>query len=99
MCDDTDFNKFYFPEPIGAPQDPPSESCKEAGKEAVFRELLPELQKKCKKAIFQINVFFRDFFGIICQKKLVDRVYILNKNFSSYSISLFNRFSILQIVK
>ena len=80
MCDDTDFNKFYFPEPIGgpAPQDPP------AKKRVKRRVLLPELQKKCKKAIFQINVFFRDFLGTNCQKKLVGRVYILNKNCSSY---------------
>ena len=70
MCDDTDFNKFYFPEPLGgpAPQDPPSEAGKEAGKEAVFRELLPELQKKCKKAIFQINVFFEFFLAQIVKK-------------------------------
>jgi len=82
VCDDTDFNKFYFPEPLILLK---KVSQKRRVKKRVKRRvLLPGIQKKCKKAIFQINDFFRDFFGTNCQKKLVDRVYILNKNFSSY---------------
>ena len=80
--DDTDINKFYIPEPLILLK---KVSQKRRVKKRVKRRvLLPKIQKKCKKAIFQINVFFRDFFGTICQKKLVGRVYILNKNFSSY---------------
>ena len=78
------FLNLWFGGP--APQDPPAKKRvkRRVKKRVKKRVLLAEIQKKCKKAIFQINVFFRDFFGTICQKKLVGRVYILNKNFSSY---------------
>ena len=69
VCDDTDFNKFYFPEPLGgpAPQDPPvkkrvKKRVKKHRKRRYLGNYYRKMRKKCKKAIFQINDFL-SFFG------------------------------------
>ena len=56
MCDDTDFNKFYFPEPLILLK---KVSQKRRVKKRVKRRvLLAENQKNAKKAFYEFNDFF-----------------------------------------
>ena len=64
--DDTDINKFCIPEPLILLK---KVSQKRRVKKRVKRRvLLPGIQKKCKKAIFQINDFFEIFLAQIVKK-------------------------------
>ena len=49
VCDDTDFNKFYFPEPLILLKKVSQKACKEAGKEAGF---ITEITEKVQKGDF-----------------------------------------------